>query len=63
MKSKSDVITGFEQINIDIKGGARSTGGTSSNAINAISEQNPERMKRCVDAAVEEIFGVVNGKN
>jgi hypothetical protein len=63
VSTNPDVITGLEQINIDIKGGARSTGGTSSNAINGISEQNPERMKRCVDAAVEEIFGIVNGKN
>ena len=45
-----DVIRGLEQINIDKLGGAKSMGGTSSNAINSISKTNPKR-DQYLDAA------------
>lgn len=34
---------GREQSNIDRLGGARSTGGTSSNKINSVSDKNPKK--------------------
>jgi hypothetical protein len=40
--SSSGAIRGREQQLIDINGGAKSTGGTSDNAINAISPNNPK---------------------
>lgn len=38
-----DAIRGREQQSIEAHGGAKSTGGTSGNAINGISEKNPKR--------------------
>ncbi|MCX2684299.1 hypothetical protein OO306_01880 [Pseudomonas sp. DCB_AW] len=44
-KSSTDAqaIRGREQMMIERYGGAKSTGGTSGNAINGISERNPNR--------------------
>ncbi|MBZ4417072.1 RHS repeat-associated core domain-containing protein [Myxococcus sp. RHSTA-1-4] len=56
-KSSSNpaAIRGREQQGIDANGGARSTGGTSGNAINGISPNNPNR-QTYIDAAKKE-FG------
>ena len=53
--SNSAAIRGREQQLIDANGGARSTGGTSGNAINAIAGRNPNR-DRYLGEAVRE-FG------
>jgi hypothetical protein len=49
-----DVIRGREQQNIKANGGAQSEGGTSGNAINGISETNPNKQKY-MNAADEEL--------
>lgn len=53
--TNGDAIRGQEQRLIDKYGGAKSTGGTSSNAINGVSPSNPnaEKYKK---AAIQE-FG------
>jgi hypothetical protein len=51
----SDAIRGREQQLIDHSGGAKSTGGTSGNAINGIGAKNP-KMERYMNAA-NEAFG------
>ena len=53
--SNSDAIRGREQQLIDANGGAKSTNGTSGNAINGISTKNPKK-KQYIDAANKE-FG------
>ena len=53
--SNAAAVRGREQQLIDASGGARSSGGTSGNAINGISPNNPNR-GRYVDAARKE-FG------
>jgi hypothetical protein len=45
-----DAIRGLEQIKITEQGGAFKKGGTSSNAINSISDKNP-KMQKYLDAA------------
>jgi hypothetical protein len=51
-----DAIRGLEQIEIDISGGAKATGGTSSNANNSISMNNPN-MRTYVDTAAKVFYG------
>ena len=41
----SDAVRGREQYLIDLHGGAKSQGGTSGNAINGISQKNPNKQK------------------
>jgi RHS repeat-associated protein len=53
-----DVIRGREQQLIEVNGGAQSKGGTSGNAINGISETNPNGGKYL--QAAEHEFGAVN---
>jgi len=53
----SDAIRGREQMNIEANGGAQSQGGTSGNAINGISDKNPN--KPGYMNAAEEEFGPV----
>jgi len=53
--TNADAIRGREQQLIDVNGGAQSQGGTSGNAINGISETNPNR-QQCMHAAERE-FG------
>ncbi len=48
-------IRGQEQLNIVRHGGAQSQGGTSGNAINAISEKNPKKSDY-IEAALKQ-FG------
>ena len=48
-----DAIRGREQYLIDLHGGAKSQGGTSGNAINGISQTNPNK-QRYVDACERE---------
>ena len=40
-----DAVRGREQYLIDLHGGAKSQGGTSGNAINGISQKNPNKQK------------------
>lgn len=53
--TNKDAIRGREQQLIEIHGGAKSTGGTSGNAINGISPNNPNKDKY-INASIEE-FG------
>lgn len=53
--ASKDAIRGREQHIIDANGGAKSTGGSSGNSINAIDSKNPQR-QRYLDAATKE-FG------
>ncbi|WP_221227832.1 RHS repeat domain-containing protein [Rhodocyclus tenuis] len=54
--SSSEAIRGREQQMIDVFGGAKSTGGSSGNAINGISPSNPNG-QRYLDAAKKEFGG------
>jgi hypothetical protein len=54
-----DAIRGREQQLIEANGGAKSQGGTSGNAINGISDSNPNREQYM--SAAEEEFGPVEG--
>ena len=54
-KSNKDAIRGREQQLIDMHGGAKSQGGTSGNAINGISPNNPNAGK--YRSACEKEFG------
>jgi RHS repeat-associated protein len=57
--SNPDAIRGREQQLIEANGGAQSQGGTSGNAINGISESNPNRTQYMNAANAE--FGAVEG--
>jgi RHS repeat-associated protein len=55
--SNPDAITGREQQLIEVNGGAQSQGGTSGNAINAVSPKNP--LKETFIQAAEKEFGAI----
>jgi len=56
--TNSDAIRGREQMMIDEHGGAKSSGGTSGNIINAIGLRNKKRNKYL--AAALKLFGAVS---
>ena len=51
----SNAARGREQHNINLNGGAQSTGGTSSNKINSVSGKNPK--KGTYESAHQQVFG------